>query len=1259
MNSELGLSIRKPKHLWKKSITVNFRDFSKALIKGIVDLSLGNWDSLAGDGTEALSALGLAANEAEIAWLMIYRSLLLAMKALIDEKTEYETGFFDGKSLQTQINQYLKTTSLVINEDFFNHPHKSSIAEGVKPFFNQWLHQTGLSKADAQSISDRLPIYFAAALNEEWNRHAQDYEILKERLDTPFTKANDRVQAWYNYSTWLQKQVEEPMFLEAFSLKQVYIPLRAYYSHIVNTQHGGDPDRVVADFIQSERIAVELEDELETWLSKAAKTDAIRLISGGPGSGKSSFAKMFAAKQAVKSSCSVLFIPLHHFETSIDLIDAVGNFILTTGILPYNPLAPEHRQGRLLIIFDGLDELAMQGKIAEQTSQAFIREVQRKVEMTNQRETCLQVLITGREMVVQANEIDFLMCGQVLHVLPYFIHEEDRNLYVGGEDLLKQDQRQIWWRFYGDVSGIGYKDVPASLANGNWIEITAQPLLNYLVAFSLKRGKLISSEETNRNAVYAELIQGIYDRGWTGRQHTALHGISRLTEFFLILELIALSIWHGNGRTTTVQDIESHCENPNLKKLLSRFQEGYKADSKANITRLMTAFYFRQSGHNPAGEKTFEFTHKSFGEYLAARRIVQEVKYIHRKQKDRQSSYYDDWDERCALYRWALVCGPSALDEYLFSFLLDEIRLEHQHNPNEVAAWQQTLCYLISFMLQNGMPMHKLDPRPDFQTENEQALNAEEALLAVLNCCARLTKRLSRIKEPYEGSLGGWISRMTKQRPGDTRRLARECLSFMDLSYCRLIGIDLISANLQHCSIEHANLSCSLLMGVKLQYAHISNSDFFGANISNADLQFAKIIKTNLKQAIIEGVNWEKTTINKVNLDEAIGNDLDITDDNHVIVDDEFKRHLQEALKACREISEVCTIAVSHAKDRLQCQVAFIYLLDKDGFITRSAINGIDKHGLAIEEDWLYDTTTEKAEHYSPDKGGFTGRRFTSTGEVEGYGYAQHSDNFEREYSKEGDYKYGKEYAHRLGKLLSGLSVKIAGSSRPYGALDVISKKDSGNMLIRFTKEDYYSLDSIARLVASHISRIRKRSRDRIMNILIEGLYSLYDSKMNVLHSICQDLADNLISDSFPFKVCIVRSYSNSGDFENIVKAPNAIIKGYGISWEGRSNGQPELDPAHITKAVINGKEPIYIRDLIGALESDQYKFHNPDWIIYNRLKALTIHPLISGREVVGTMSVYVGYIYEFSEEDKDFLTNVSRLLAFFVYQCNIKNDGK
>jgi uncharacterized protein YjbI with pentapeptide repeats len=868
MSGESGLSISKPTSVLKKSIKVNFKDFSKALGKGLVDLSFGKWDSLAGDGVEALTALGLASNAEEIAWLLVYCSLVLAMKTLIDEKTELEPEKYDIKALQTQINQALETSSLTINKKFFEHPDRDNIVECVKPTFVEWLKQCGLSEADAKAISDRLSIYFAAALHQEWGRHPKDYGVLKEKLDTPFTQANERSQAWLRYATWLQKQVEEPMFLEAFSLKRVYVPLRAYYNRKVEGQKAEELERRLAGDLQSERVVVELEMELESWLRKAVKTDAIRLISGGPGSGKSSFSKMFAAKLAAKGTIPVLFIPLHHFEPSEDLIDAVGKFVQMDGILPHNPLATEQREASLLIIFDGLDELAMQGKIAEKTAQDFVREIQRKVERFNQRETCLQVLISGRELVMQANETDFRKDGQILHVLPYFVPEHDRNNYIDVKKLLEQDQRQLWWQNYGAASGSGYAGLPTDLDQGNLIEITAQPLLNYLVALSLRRGKLKFSEQTNLNAVYADLIKAIYDRGWAEHQHTAIQGIQE-EDFVRILEEIALAAWHGNGRTTTVGEIERHCESSNLKNLLNRFQEGYQPDSKANITRLMTAFYFRQSGHDHSGDKTFEFTHKSFGEYLTARRIVQEVRHIHDKLKDRFNDSYENWDERSALHRWASVCGASVMNEYLHTFVLDEMRLHHSQNPGYVAAWQQTLCDLISFMLRQGMPMERLNPRLDYHEEKKQARNSEEALLAVLNSCALVNERISNIEWLSLDSFGNWVLSLQKQRTGSDNVLALNCFSYLNLQNCILDAKDFYAANFLKANLTGVRLYFSILVRAVFIEANLQEADLRLANLDGAYLEDANLQRANLRQANLRQANLKSANLKGANLNGA------------------------------------------------------------------------------------------------------------------------------------------------------------------------------------------------------------------------------------------------------------------------------------------------------------------------------------------------------------------------------------------------------
>ena len=777
-----------------------------------------------------------------------------AIESLLKENKELLIKKPDNlKALYNELNSALENSELIIDRDFFGRPGNLPILKAVKTGLTKWLEEFVEQKVEAQKISDRLSAYFVFALNKQWQTRSQDYTALKEVLDTPFTQATEREQGWLRYRAWLQKRVEEPMFLEAFSLKQVYVPLRAYYDRQVECQAEQKLELDINDRKSYERIVVDLNSELQTWLQEANSDDAVRLISGGPGSGKSSFAKIFAAQQAEKGEIPVLLISLHLFTPSDDLVKAVWELVQVEGFLRHNPMDRSDGEERLLIIFDGLDELAMQGKIAEEAAKQFVDEVRAKVWQFNQHKTRLQVLLSGREVAVQANRSKFRELNQTLHILPYFITQEERedesNNYVDNQQLLEQDQRQIWWQLYGEAKGKTYTGLPSELDNHNLVEITAQPLLNYLVALSLEVGKLQFSEETNLNEIYGDLLEAVYERGYEEQGHRVIEGIEK-HEFIGILEEIALACWHGVGRTTTVREIETHCDNSGFKGILKRFQDSFKEDSKASVTRLLTAFYFRESGGVRESEKTFEFTHKSFGEYLTAKRIVQAVQIIHEELEERKENFRKGCNEQDALVKWGTLCDGSLMDEYLFGFICEEIRLQ---NPLEVIKWQKTLCRLIEFMMSDGMPMDWLKFKCSFRIEMWQARNAEEALLAVLNACARVTEEISDIKWGSPETFGSWISRLQGQRVKEENVLALECMSFLNLQECILIRRDFIRANLEGANLEGADLKMADLERADLERANLVGANLVGANLEGADLERADLVEADLFEANLFG----------------------------------------------------------------------------------------------------------------------------------------------------------------------------------------------------------------------------------------------------------------------------------------------------------------------------------------------------------------------------------------------------------------------
>lgn len=870
MSNGHTILVESPVSTLSEQLGIDYREFfgslGKATISGLLGYATGSPEAFGNAVKEVIGAYSafndprslteILDKPEQLAWVLIHESLIQAICDLVVENEEqFRTANPDidelptpeevSDELEDQLDLAIEEQEVRIDDSFFDDPKALDILNIVQGDLSRWFMDLGLSEPQAHSISGRLPSYFLSALIEEWREHSSDYARLEETFSVPFIKASKRERAWQQYRAFLQKQVDEPVFAETFGLRQIYIPPRAYYveKEEKEVQDGNQIEsngrRVGHPLGMGEkRIVVWLNEVLESWVEEGDKEESIRVISGGPGSGKSSFAKMFAARLAEKRDISILYIPLHLFDVTGDLEESVSRFIRDATPLPYNPLDPDESGGRLLIIFDGLDELAMRGSAGEEIAKQFIEEVQQKLHRYNMQKLRVQVLLSGREFVVQDNASKFRKPRQMLHLLPYFISENKRDRY-DGKDLLEEDQREVWWRKYGELSGHGYETLPEDLKGGRLDEITAQPLLNYLVALSYDRGNIDFSKETSLNAIYQDLLDGVYERDYDFGPHPAAEGVDR-EGFIRVLEEIALDAWHhGDGRTTTRQAIESRCENnPQLKKQFEAFSEGVRS----GVTRLMTAFYFRHSGRALEGEKTFEFTHKSFAEYLTARRIVRTVDFINSAyQAYEQGDPMGRSPQEC-LKLWAQICGPSPIDRYVFEFLKGEVHSRHNQGM-DVLSWQQTFIALINDMLRRDLPLEKLQ-----YTFSEMCLmssNAKEALLAVLYSCALVTEVTSDVKWPNASSLWKLISELTSRRDGTGLSLFKRLLSQIDMSGCGFMGGLLWGVNMRKSILKEASF-----LETNMTRSNFSGSDFEEADFTAVELMGSEFENANLRGAI-------------------------------------------------------------------------------------------------------------------------------------------------------------------------------------------------------------------------------------------------------------------------------------------------------------------------------------------------------------------------------------------------------------------------
>ncbi len=313
---------------------------------------------------------------------------------------------------------------------------------------------------------------------------------------------------------------------------------------------------------------------------------------------------------------------------------------------------------------------------------------------------------------------------------------------------------------------------------------------------------------------------------------------------------MAVAAWHGSGRGITrtgVQQARDGSLPPALGKMLQ---------SDQGLLGLMVAFYFQRSGFE-GQEEAFEFTHKSFGEYLTARSIARRLgEIIEDLEVDRKTTRRK-YDIPQALADWARLCGPRKIDWDLLIFIRNEISTIE---PDVCRARQAELGGWIGHVIESGMPMEQIDRLKTFGEQNRQSVNAETALLVMLDSCARVTGEPSPVEWPTRHSAANWLARILPHEevyglgygnplvpvPSSVVKASLRSLPLqgLDLSGADLSGADLSGADLSGADLRRADLSVADLSG-----ADLSSADLSGAHLRSADLSVADLSGAHLRGA--------------------------------------------------------------------------------------------------------------------------------------------------------------------------------------------------------------------------------------------------------------------------------------------------------------------------------------------------------------------------------------------------------------------------
>ncbi|MCP6759545.1 MAG: GAF domain-containing protein [Fischerella sp. CENA71] len=338
---------------------------------------------------------------------------------------------------------------------------------------------------------------------------------------------------------------------------------------------------------------------------------------------------------------------------------------------------------------------------------------------------------------------------------------------------------------------------------------------------------------------------------------------------------------------------------------------------------------------------------------------------------------------------------------------------------------------------------------------------------------------------------------------------------------------------------------------------------------------------------------------------------------------------VRNELLSLTDENEVIDKALNFVRKTLHSQTAAIFMFGKDGRLHRKGIQGIDVKRKPIDNQWF------ATESYAIGES-FTGKTALSQ-EKEGFGKPQCSNKLNEE---DLDSKSQVEYSKKLGKINCGLAVPLNGQNKTYGVLEIINKihHSTGKPLnyCGFTQNEIYWLSAIASAVATALSNIRRNRQNQLESDISSFLVNYQQNEEKAY----DEVVSRLISEHTAFEVCILRIKNQADILE--IKAKKSVSRIF--NWEHRKNEGIKLGEGIVGKVLESGKPVI-----IEKISKDIDKFKNKQWVVENKFKSFGCFPLIYQTEVVGTLSLYAAYEYNFHWSCREFLNRVCSLIAAFI----------
>ena len=888
----------------------DYKKLATSVAKAIADLSLGNAPGAANTAIDIIaSAQGKAEQNAETqAWQWMYSVLAQAsVEFLADPRLRSPLS---AQELSSAITPFLETLpqSGEVAPEHLIHP-------AINAHFQAAIDlapQIAAHAAPEHGLEvDALKTLFCRALSDAagkvFARNTDGFRHLSDHLQSPMNVSQSREIAWQRHANWIrQRFTQDPIFspdsTETIPLSHVYLRGRCYWHTEHDVPNSGDeeqrdPARAFTDRKKYRRAHLrDLHRTMHEWLQTAGTDDAIRIVAGGPGCGKSSFARAFATEVIDGNSHRVILIPLQYLSRKGNLDHDIGVYLHgqrssrrvdTCMGFPENPL--EWRgDDRLpmLLVFDGLDEMSTDDKTSKDISRHFLHALNNMLVRLNAGDAPpIGALVLGRSAACQ-EAMDDTNLGietmlNVARITP--LSRDDLELpdkeTEGQPDLdaepalMEQDDRQRYWECWRKVKRLGETDVPEAVTSADIRDLNAEPLLLHLLIISDYIGDNWKEAAENPNRVYRDILSKIAHRNMDKDGVPPEQREEKEADFFTLMECLGLAAWRGNGRTGTDKDFEELRDK-------HAGEDRFKGIDAAGLKNVALQIHTRQAVGDDAG---FEFIHKSFGEYLSARALISAAIGLSEHMNIGRYAI----GPLAAARNWAAIIGGAELTTFVLTFLKNEAKLTFK--PTKALTVKTDLEKVLGAVQEYGVPVQELNREASYRELETLQRCAEGALLVTATAITAAAqdpdseeKTHLRIPVPGQQDQEAQVrDDLTPRRYLTLRSLHRlhvttrapvlRGLALLDLSGAALITADLSEAdlseaNLIEADLRGANLNGADLFGANLFGANLIEADLSGADLSGANLRGADLFEADLRGADLHGADLHGADLSEADL---------------------------------------------------------------------------------------------------------------------------------------------------------------------------------------------------------------------------------------------------------------------------------------------------------------------------------------------------------------------------------------------------------